>query len=138
MTLGLALQNYNCVSFYETGDHPHSFRDATFQRVRNVHQLSFRLAVVCSLFLALAGANFASDAVMSFARVSDVNLCNVILHGILCRNIVRIGAHKHMCKLLDGLYLADSSTLFEVEGCGESSVPVSIVVLQFTPHAVSL
>ena len=70
--------------------------------------------------------------------MSDANLCNVILDGILRGNIVRIVANKHMCNLLDGLYLADSSTLFEVEGCGESSVPVSIVVLQFTPYAVSL
>ena len=119
-------------------DHPHSFRDATFQRVRNVHQLSPRLAVVCRLFLALAVANFEYGVALSFARVSDVNLCNVILHGILCRNIVRIVAHKHMCNLLDGLYLADSSTLFEVEGLGESPILVSIVVLKSPLYAVSL
>ena len=90
------------------------------------------------LLSSLAVANFASGAAMSFARVSDVNLCNVILHGILCRNIVRIVAHKHMCNLLDGLYLADSSTLFEVEGFGESPILVSIVVLKSPLYAVSL
>ena len=119
-------------------DHPHSFRDATFQRVRNVHQLRFRLAVVCRLFLALAVANFASGAAMSFARVSDVNMRNVILHGILRISIVRIDVHRHTCNLLDGLYLADSSTLFEVEGFGESPILVSIVVLKFPQCAVSL
>ena len=119
-------------------DHPHPLRDSTFQRVRSVHQLGFRLIVVCSLFLALAAANFASDAAMLFARVSDVNLCNVILDGILCRSIVRIVAHRHICHLLDGLHLADLFTLFEVEGCGESLTPVSIVVLKFPLSAVSL
>ena len=46
---------------------------------------------------------------------------------------VRIVAHTQICNLLDVLHLADSSPLLEVEGCGESSIPVSIVVPKFLP-----
>ena len=57
---------------------------------------------------------------MSFAKVSDV----------LARTVHLCIAHTQICSLLDVLHLVDSP-LLEVEGCGESSIPVSIVVPKF-------
>ena len=135
-TTGLTLQNYSCVSFDETGDGLPSF--AQRWHVSTCPQRAPNRLQTCCRLQPLGGANFASDAARSFAKVTHVNLCNVILDGILRRSIVRIIAHWHVCNLLDGLHLADSSTMVEVEGCGASSIPVSIVVLKLHPFALSM
>ena len=120
-------------------DHPHSLRDGTFQRVRTVHQLGFRLAVVCSLFLAFAAGSFASDAanvVCQRKRCQRPCSPSVQRHSRWASCVdgsVRIVTHAHICNVLAGLHLANSSTLFEVEGFGESSISVPFVVLKFLP-----
>ena len=49
-------------------------------------------------------------------------------------------AKKHICNFCSTVcILADTSMLFEVEGCGDMSIPVIIVVvLKFLPYAASL
>ena len=84
-------------------DHPRTPGEGTFQRARNVHELGFRLAVVCSLVLALAGANFASDAAMSFARVSDVCLEALFVSSRIgtsasCSTVCIWRTHQHCLK----------------------------------------
>ena len=104
-------------------------KDGTFQRVRHFHQLGLRLVVVCRLVLAFAAVNFASDDAMPFDQESDV----IARTLDLCTMAFRIEAFVSVC------ILADTSILFEVEGCGDMSILVFIViVLQFHQYASSL
>ena len=138
-------QNYSCVSFDETGDGSPSF-DQRWHVSTCPQRPPTRLQPCCCLQpLSFSHSPLSTSCLCCNAvrQVSDViastlHLCNVILDGILRKSIVRIVAHRHICNFLDSLNLADSSTLFEVDGYGKSSIPVSIVVLKFPKYTVSL